>query len=87
MVNVRLEPYGWLKEAAGDSLLEMEVSQSAPEAICEIVREITNRKLSPIENGDFTFLINGRNPENHLKGGLSLKNGDTIAVIPIVGGG
>ena len=86
-VIVEIKFYGWLREAAGVASIEMELSRDVSTALREVIRSIKDKNIASVENAALSILINGVRASEYIAGNRSLESHDTIALIPVVGGG
>lgn len=86
-VSVHIQLLGWLKESIKGDLEQLRVSENVEPALSEIINAVRQLDRSPIEDVDLNILINNRNAKEFFKENQTLKDGDRITILPVVGGG
>jgi molybdopterin converting factor small subunit len=74
----------------GDLLAQRELVLRVEDDICLAIKQITEKSGCPLEKilgVDAGLLINGRSWQSLVQKNVRLKDGDVLAVVPVMGGG
>jgi len=86
MIRIKVKFLAHLSDQVGFKELNLITDDDLSQAIREI-ELITGYPLQESLDRDAMLLINGKSYCHHLKNSTKLKEGDTLAVVPILGGG
>ncbi|MFQ6136098.1 MAG: ubiquitin-like small modifier protein 1 [Candidatus Hydrothermarchaeales archaeon] len=93
MPRINVQPFASLRETIGSKALEVDTPAATVGELIDLLALEHNPRFNELlidpEGGEVrnTILVNGRNIESMNKMKTRMKDGDTVSIIPPVGGG
>ena len=86
-VKIRVRPSGWLVSHFNKDQLIIHTRKDIKSALVDIRETVWSLAQSSIPEGGMLILINGKNAKSLMKQGYLLRDGDEVALVPMVAGG